>query len=76
MNLTSIEETALKRLSKRIRKLREEKGISQEKLAFKAKIHRNYLGSLERGEQNPSYLVLFKLSKALEIDLSDLLKWK
>jgi transcriptional regulator with XRE-family HTH domain len=56
-----------------LRAIREEVGLSQENLALKAGLHRNYIGILERGEQNPSLLVMMKISKALGINLSDLL---
>ena len=41
-------------LGRRIRQLRDEQGISQEKLAEKADIHRTYLGGIEVGIRNPS----------------------
>ena len=47
-----------------LRAIREEVGLSQENLALKAGLHRNYIGILERGEQNPSLLVMLKISKA------------
>ena len=55
-----------------LRKVRETKSIfSQEALATKAGLHRNFIGILERGEQNPSLLTIAKLAKALEISLAD-----
>ncbi len=56
-----------------LRTVREEVGLSQENLAIKAGLHRNYIGILERGEQNPSLLVMLKISKALDMTLADLL---
>ena len=56
-----------------LRAIREEVGLSQENLALKAGLHRNYIGILERGEQNPSLLVMLKISKALGVTLADLL---
>jgi transcriptional regulator with XRE-family HTH domain len=43
-----------KKFGKRVRKLRDKVGYSQEELADIASIHRTYLGGIERGERNPS----------------------
>jgi ribosome-binding protein aMBF1 (putative translation factor) len=64
---------ALKRLGARVRKAREASGLSQESLAWDAKIHYNHLSSLERGAANPSFLVLLSLSKVLGVKLSELI---
>ncbi|HYK04390.1 MAG TPA: helix-turn-helix transcriptional regulator [Thermoanaerobaculia bacterium] len=53
-----------------LRRLRTERGWSQERLAEAAGITLNYVGNLERGEQGPSLHVLVRLARALEIDLS------
>ena len=52
---------------KRIRELRLKRKLSQEKLAELADLHRNYVGVLERGLQNPSLLIIVKLARALEV---------
>ncbi len=62
------------KLGKRIRELREKTGLSQEKLGFQAGIHRTYIGSIERGEQNVSIDNIHKLAKALKISLSELFR--
>ena len=62
--------TINKQLGYRIRYLRTQKGLSIEALALEAEINRNYLGDLERGVRNPTVVVLNKIAKALEIDLS------
>jgi transcriptional regulator with XRE-family HTH domain len=64
--------TVNKQLGYRIRYLREEKGLSIDVLALEADINRNYLGDLERGTRNPTVVVLNKIAKALDIDLSTL----
>ena len=64
--------TINKQLGYRIRYLRQNKGLSIEALALEAEINRNYLGDLERGMRNPTVVVLNKIAKALNVDLSTL----
>lgn len=59
-------------LGKRISQLRLDRQLSQETLAFKAKLSRTYVGAIERGDKRPSVATLDKLAKALEITLSEL----
>jgi transcriptional regulator with XRE-family HTH domain len=63
-----------KKIGRRIRCLREGKGFSQELLSFKADIHRTYLSQLELGQRNPSYTTLLKLSDALSINITELIR--
>ena len=58
---------------KRLREFREQMNLSQEKFAEKTGFHRTYIGTLERGETNPSLLTLYKLAQALNIEPKDLL---
>ncbi len=54
-------------LGRRLRELRLQRGLSQEKLAELADMHRNYVGVIERGKQNVGLLILVKLARALNI---------
>jgi transcriptional regulator with XRE-family HTH domain len=65
---------ALRRiLGANVRRLRRERGLSQEELAFEAEIDRTYVSQIERGVINPSLLVLYKIGRALHADVLDLL---
>jgi transcriptional regulator with XRE-family HTH domain len=57
----------------RLRELRLAQGISQEKLAEKADLHRNYVGILERAKQSPSLDTICRLARALKVKPADLL---
>ncbi|MHB8644373.1 MAG: helix-turn-helix domain-containing protein [Thermomicrobiales bacterium] len=59
-------------LGKRIRQLRSQTGLSQEKLADKAGMDRTYYAGIERGERNPSVKNLAKIATALGVHISAL----
>ena len=61
-----------KQFGERVRELRLAKGLSQEELAFRAGVHRTYLGGIERGERNPSLKNIAAIAKALDVSLSQL----
>ncbi len=63
----------LQQIGDRIRDLRTEADLSQEKLAFACDLDRTYIGSVERGERNISVLNLKKIAKALKVKPADLL---
>ncbi len=67
--------TIRKKFGEKVRELRRAKGLSQEELAFRAGIHRNYLGGIERGERNPALDNIAAIAKALGVDLSVLLRF-
>jgi transcriptional regulator with XRE-family HTH domain len=56
-----------------VRRLRKERGLSQEELAGEAGIAMRHLGRIERGEGNPTVEVLGKLASVLEVHPSELL---
>lgn len=60
-------------LSRNIRKIRQEMGISQEELAFRCGLHRTYIGAIERGERNITLSSLEILASTLNIEVSTLL---
>lgn len=60
-------------LGREIRRHRRARKLSQEQLAERAELHRNYVGYLERGERNPSAKTLFQIARALELPIGALL---
>ena len=62
----------LRALGDRVRELRKEGNLSQEKLAEMADIHVNHLRRIELGQANPTYLVLLRIARALGVDMMDL----
>jgi len=62
----------LENLGKQIKKIRKAKGLTQEKLAEKVDIHPTYVGKIEAGKSNLSTLMLFRISRALGVKLSDI----
>jgi transcriptional regulator with XRE-family HTH domain len=60
-------------LARNVRLLRHDLGLSQEELAHKAKLHRTYMGMIERAERNLSVDNIEKIAKALEVKPHQLL---
>ncbi len=57
-----------------VRKLRLERGLSQEALAMSAEIDRSYMGGIERGESNITLMSMLRLAEALEVRASEILR--
>lgn len=64
----------LRLFAQRVRTLREEQGISQEKLAERAELHRTYIGMVERLERNPSLVCIHKIANGLGVHITELFK--
>lgn len=73
MDYENIYTKDLIKLGEKIRTLRDSKGYSQEALANKAGLHRNFISSLELAQKNPTYTTLIKLARALEITVQELI---
>lgn len=63
-----------KRFGTRLRELRLEMGLSQEKFAAKCKLDRTYVGSVERGERNIALKNIEKIAKTIGVSISELTK--
>ena len=61
-------------LGENIRTHRRAAGWSQEKLAEKSDLHHNYIGDIERGEENVSVDALMRIATALKVSLSEFVK--
>lgn len=68
------EKALLEKLGSRIRDIRTSRNMTQYELADKCAINRNYIGMLERGERNPTYLTLLKLASGCQVSVSELVK--
>jgi transcriptional regulator with XRE-family HTH domain len=60
-------------VAKNVRRLRQQRKLTQEQLAFAAQIDLTYLGGIERGRRNPSLLVMARIAEALRVPLPKLL---
>jgi transcriptional regulator with XRE-family HTH domain len=65
-------EDLAREFGKLVRRLRLEKGLSQERLGELCGLHRNYIGAIERAERTPSIVSADKLAKALGTKMSAL----
>lgn len=61
------------RFGNQLRKVRLEKGISQEELAARAELHRTYVSSVERGARNISLVNIERLAIALGVGMHDII---
>ena len=59
-------------LGQRIRELRNNKGISQEKFALSIGMYRTYFSSVEAGKRNISIVNIEKIAHGLDVSLSEL----
>jgi transcriptional regulator with XRE-family HTH domain len=62
----------LLKFGNRVRELRKLKNLSQEELAFRADVHRTYIGMIERAEKNITLLNIEKIANALEVSINNL----
>jgi transcriptional regulator with XRE-family HTH domain len=67
-------ENILEIFGRNVQRYRKEKGISQEKLAEIAGVHRTYVGMIERAEKNITLRNIEKIANALELNIKDLLE--
>lgn len=61
-------------LGRAVRELRAGCDLSQEQLGFRSELHRNYVGSIERGEVNATFRTLLAVATGLEMPLSTIVR--
>ena len=66
--------TFREKLAANLRRLREERGLSQEEFAERADLHRTYISMIERKTRNPTVDVLEKICLVLGVEPGDLFK--
>ena len=63
-----------KRVGINLKRLRQDRQMSQEELAFESGLHRTYISGIERGVRNPTVLVLEEIAVALKVPAAKLLE--
>jgi len=71
--MTDEEKLIVMHFAFKMKECRESLGISQERLAEYAGLHRTYIGSIERSEKIPSLVTVVKIAKALNVSISQLI---
>ena len=57
-----------------LRRAREQQGFTQRELAGLARVHPNFIGRMERGQQEPTLSTIFALAVALDIEPDELMR--
>lgn len=69
-----VRDKTLTTFGQNVARLRDLRGISQDKLAEKADLDRTYISGIERGVRNPGVKTVVRLAKALNVTVSELCK--
>lgn len=59
----------------KIKEIRTKKGLTQKELSKLSGVSESYIGDLERNEKIPSIITIYKLAKALEVDIKELFEY-
>jgi len=68
----TMQKEILIKFGSKVKEFRLDRNLSQEELAYKANLHRTYIGMIERGEKNITLLNIEKIAKALAINIHEL----
>lgn len=69
-----MEDQILRQFGDNVKKFRKKKGWSQEELGMRSRLHRTYIGSIERSERNVSLINIQRIAKALNVKASELIE--
>ena len=72
LNGIDMNKQLLLKFGKKVQEERLKQGLSQERLGELAKVHRTYIGMIERAERNITLTSMEKIAKALKMDIRDL----
>jgi transcriptional regulator with XRE-family HTH domain len=64
----------LRLVGEKVRQVREKRGLTQQELGAQCRLHRTFVGSVERGERNVSILNLRLLARVLRVRLAELVE--
>lgn len=74
MSITKISESEVKRrFGERMRQIRKEKGLSQEKLALEVEMDLTSINEIEKGHRSPKLITIYKIAQALGVSMSELI---
>jgi len=76
VNMKKVKDPDSLLLGRRIRTLRNLKGLTQQELGHQADVDYKFIGEIERGNMNPSFKVLVKIARALEVDIPEILRFE
>ncbi len=63
-----------RQVGRNLKRIRKERGCSQEELAFESGPHRTYISGIERGARNPTIVILARLAETLRVTVDQLVK--
>ena len=63
-----------RQVGRNLKRIRKERGWSQEELAFESGLHRTYISGIERGARNPTILILARLADTLRVAVDEIVK--
>lgn len=72
MGRSNDDQTFLIMLGNRLRELRLERHLSQEKVSLYGEINKNYVCDIEKGRRNPTILILNKLARYYDVPMNEL----
>ena len=61
-----------RQVGQNVKRIRKERGWSQEELAFESGLHRTYISGIERGARNPTIVILARLAETLRVTVDQL----